>query len=758
VLASATVTDPSRTNEVLSCTPGGATDPDDGDAVDFTWSWTVDGVDNGDSTLLSGSAFDRGQKVVCTITPIDQDGLAGASKKDSVVISNAAPRVTDVTFDRTTYYTNDAIIATPTSSDDDGDPRTFRYTWYVAGVAQTDLDPNADRINGAAVGMDGVGTRFSKGQLVYVVVTPNDGIVAGAPYTSSVLTIANTAPQITSAAITPDTVKPCATATCTASGWTDVDGDTPQYSYIWTRSGSATPVRTSGPLSGADTLNGSNFDEGHTITCAITATDGENNGTTRSDSASVHNGAPSLDSLTLGPTPLYTDRTAQAVAPYTDPDGDAVTVEYRWSINGTYVVSDASWTTLSTLSGTASTSFNKTNTVSVEARPTDVCDTGATRTAGPITVSNSAPSGLALSMLPAAYPVAGVDDIRCVIATLATDPDPGDAVSYTFLWEVNGVPFNGATLSTYTGDPVPKTQTVEHELWECTVTPRDPEGLAGPSSTASVTVDYCLGKSRSCSDVSLSGETRFTGGLSGTIGHAAGLSVGRAGDVDGDGLSDFLVGLPYQATGANSETGAAALFLTSRVSTWAAGGSISSVGSVSILGQTGSDNAGWSVGPAGDYNLDGYADIVIGSKDAPPGIASVDSGAAYVLSGKVIRDNLVTTTQWTINNPTVALTWFYGVTNDDRTGWAVASADFDGDAGHYPDYVVGAPQSSPDTCTSSNGPGTAYLHIGGLDSSARLITGARGPMNAQLMLLGETVGNCAGRQRCDREVCRGGEG
>lgn len=143
-----------------------------------------------------------------------------------------------------------------------------------------------------------------------------------------------------------------------------------------------------------------------------------------------------------------------------------------------------------------------------------------------------------------------------------------------------------------------------------------------------------------------------------------GTSVSSAGDVNGDGYDDVIVGGGRR----NQSAGV-----------WVFHGSASGpspapdwIGSSSQL-DTG---YGSSVSSAGDVNADGYADIIVGQYEYSNGES--EEGRAYVYLGSAT--GLATTEAWAAESNQVDA-WF---------GWAVSDAgDIDGDG--YADVVLGAP-------------------------------------------------------------------
>jgi hypothetical protein len=155
-----------------------------------------------------------------------------------------------------------------------------------------------------------------------------------------------------------------------------------------------------------------------------------------------------------------------------------------------------------------------------------------------------------------------------------------------------------------------------------------------------------------------------------------GRSVATAGDVNGDGYADLVVG----ANGYNSDQGRAYVY---------GGGAVgpSATPIFTVTGEAVGDELGYSVGTAGDVNGDGYADLIVGAPEYNSG-----QGRAYVYGGG--PTGLSPTPIFTASGEG-AIDWF---------GRSVATAgDVNGDG--YTDIVIGA-----ETASDQQG---AYVYAGG---------------------------------------------
>ena len=167
-----------------------------------------------------------------------------------------------------------------------------------------------------------------------------------------------------------------------------------------------------------------------------------------------------------------------------------------------------------------------------------------------------------------------------------------------------------------------------------------------------------------------------------------GRSVASAGDVNGDGFADVIVGAYQHDAGSGPNNGQAYVYL---------GGPSGLASSPVWTGSGSQPNAeyGTSVASAGDVNADGYSDIIVGAIE----IAVVAPGHAYVYLG-------------TSSGPEATPAWSAPGDEDlSHFGISVSSAgDVNGDG--YSDVIAGADQHSGGS-GSARGQARVFLGCGG---------------------------------------------
>jgi len=165
-----------------------------------------------------------------------------------------------------------------------------------------------------------------------------------------------------------------------------------------------------------------------------------------------------------------------------------------------------------------------------------------------------------------------------------------------------------------------------------------------------------------------------------------GLSVGTAGDVNGDGYSDVIVGACGYGV---LQEGAAFVY-------YGSGSGLSTTPDWTALGNQDGAYFGYSVGTAGDVDGDGYSDVIVGASSYDDG--ETDEGAVFAYYGS--PDGLSLIPDWTV----------FGNQVEAYLGWSVCTAgDVDGDG--YDDVIVGAGLYD----NSQTDEGVAFVYYGSED-------------------------------------------
>ncbi|WP_052055771.1 FG-GAP repeat protein [Myxosarcina sp. GI1] len=207
--------------------------------------------------------------------------------------------------------------------------------------------------------------------------------------------------------------------------------------------------------------------------------------------------------------------------------------------------------------------------------------------------------------------------------------------------------------------------------------------------------------------------------INGNDSDRAGFSVSNAGDVNGDGIDDLIIGAPGTENYSNDTGGGKSYVLFGRVKLGSDGNvelnSLDGSNGFVIKGIEAGDRAGYSVSNAGDVNGDGFDDLIIGAPNAAGTETDYrNNGESYVvfggsevgIDGSLELSSLNGTNGFTLKGINDEKDLF---SRNDRFGYAVnGGGDINGDS--FDDIIISAPDSVDDY--SYGGYGETYVIFG----------------------------------------------
>ena len=427
-------TDPPRTYSTIFCNVAGFTDPDS-DAITYAYRWYVNYSFVGITwDSLPGTYFEKGDTVYCLVYPYDGYDFGSVVSSDTIIIENTPPLPPEITIDPDTPYSSDdiaAVIILP-GSDIDGDAVTYIYNWYLFLPTPT-LMSTASTLDHSLT---------NPGDVLMLNVIPFDGEDAGD--TSTVFFFIDE-PHIYDGYVTPDSGHAYSTLFTFGVTYFNNHNYPPESIVVIVDDSLVFPLSPADPTDhdytdsafyNATTMLGPGPHQ-----FRFFAVDDHGNQCPPLgpfDGPVMTNELPVVDSVILIPDPATVCDTIFAIVGWHDDDGDAVTLQYDWFVNGAAV---PAWDE----DFLPPTMFNRYDTVWCVVTPFDGFELGAAVSSDTLIISNYAPVADSARIRVIPPPPTEISILRArVFGVFDCD---GDHVSISYQWFINGNPL---VLSTAT--------------------------------------------------------------------------------------------------------------------------------------------------------------------------------------------------------------------------------------------------------------------------------------------------------------------
>ena len=227
----------------------------DNDEVTLGYTWRLDGDElDAEGATLPARAGIRGQELSVEVTIRDLYGF-GAPMSAAIVLSNSAPALTKATIDPEAPQLGDALTCVATGGDDDGDALTWTYAWSIDGVLRSGQPPTLDEA-------------LARNTAVFCEAQTTDGELTSALVRSETVYIGNAPPSAPGLALAPDPPSAClGGAVVVVTPSVDPDGDSLTYESVWTHESGAEVCATA-------SCGGGVFNAGESYTVSVVAFDG----------------------------------------------------------------------------------------------------------------------------------------------------------------------------------------------------------------------------------------------------------------------------------------------------------------------------------------------------------------------------------------------------------------------------------------------------------------------------------------------------
>jgi len=425
-------------------TDAAASDPD-GDNVRLKVTWFADGkplpASAADGMGLKAGVIKKGQKVSVQVVPSD-GSVDGVSSGDGVVVGDRAPTAPKVSLTpRTPRTANDVNVSIAAEGKDpDGDAITYRVHWFVDG-ARVALKDDVRTLPAKYI---------HEGEQVRVEVTSvADGMTSSAA--SAEVGVISTPPPVPTITIKPEQPLPGEPLRMhVVEQRPDADGHPVTYEVHWARNGRTLDATVNG-ISKGKTKKGESW------TVEVIAIDGKDKASPARAAVTIGNQPPLAPRIELSKQTVTTTQKVDLLITREaqDTDGDAITLEVKWSKNGKEVAE---------LNGQRSVppaATKKGEAWEVEVVAFDRRDRSEPVRSG-FTVIDTPPTKPKVAFKPA-LPVAG-QDVTVEVVAPGTDVD-GDAVKHQIQWYLDGKPIRRANKFTLSGRKLRAGHELMAQVW-----------------------------------------------------------------------------------------------------------------------------------------------------------------------------------------------------------------------------------------------------------------------------------------------------
>lgn len=455
-------------------------DPESGTEIKWYEGGSLQAAYN-DLLAISSSSTTKGQQWYFTVRPSDSSDFGDLQTSDPVTIGNTPPSASGQAVDPASPVTGDDLNADYTYFDIDGDIKSgSEIRWYRNSVLQPQYNDLAVLPSTATV----------KGQQWHFTISPGDGTDLGDLQTADPVTIGNTPPTASDAAISPEF--PSTGDDLVANYvYSDVDGDIESGTTIrWYRNGSMQAT-----YNDLTVLPATATAEGQQWHFTVRPGDGTENGPYQTSAdVTIGNTPPTASDLSISPVSPNTNNDLTGSYTYADVDGDPENgTEIRWYLDGNLQpIYNDSLTISSVVTATGQQWY-------FTVKPNDGSDFGDIQTSDPVTIGNTSPNASGQSIDPAS-PLTG-DDLNADYTYFDIDSDPEG--SSEIRWYMGGIlqgAYNDLTV-------LPSSATARGQQWYFTVRPHDGYSFGDTQTADPVTIGNTPPEA---SDVAISPEFPLT--------------------------------------------------------------------------------------------------------------------------------------------------------------------------------------------------------------------------------------------------------